>query len=171
MNLNVLIKCDARAVDRSEQEPQTPPKWTGPHVARRLRESFATLEQMPADHYRGVRGAWPPYKHDWADLLAHLELDGQERAQAMQNCMCVSPARRDIAHMEQALYWSMQYLAATHAHLCEAVNAVARAHSLGLDAGSVARERGGCAETWRQRHDRGCELIAAALIEDRVPVF
>jgi hypothetical protein len=170
MNLNVLIKCDARVVDRQEPEAP-PPKWTGPHVARRLRESFATLERLPNDNYRGLRGAWPPYRHEWEDLLAHLELDEQERAQAMQNRTRVSPARRDIAHMEQALYWPIQYLSAKHPHLCEAVNAVARAYALGRDAGSVARERGGCAETWRQRHDLGCELIARALQRDCVPVF
>jgi hypothetical protein len=35
----------------------------------------------------------------------------------------------------------------------------------------VTRKRGGFADTWRQRHDRGCEIIAAALAADRTPVF
>ncbi|WP_441232575.1 hypothetical protein [Bradyrhizobium sp. 1200_D9_N1_1] len=55
--------------------------------------------------------------------------------------------------------------------LCEGVNAVAQAHSLGFDCAWVTRKRGGYADTWRARHDEGCEIIAMALIKDRVPVF
>ncbi|QHP69810.1 hypothetical protein EI171_22440 [Bradyrhizobium sp. LCT2] len=54
---------------------------------------------------------------------------------------------------------------------CESVNAVALAHAQDRDAGWVARKRGGYADTWRERHDRGCEIIATALIKDRTPVF
>lgn len=45
------------------------------------------------------------------------------------------------------------------------------AHGLERDAGWVAHKRGGYADTWRERHDLGCEIIAAALIEVRAPVF
>jgi hypothetical protein len=51
------------------------------------------------------------------------------------------------------------------------VNAVSLAHALDRDAGWVAKKRGGYADTWRQRHDRGCELIARGLATDLVPVF
>jgi hypothetical protein len=67
--------------------------------------------------------------------------------------------------------WSGQYLLGKFDHLCEAMNMIALAHSLGLDAGWCRRKRGGYADTWRQRHDQGCAVIAAGLIGDRVPVF
>jgi hypothetical protein len=37
--------------------------------------------------------------------------------------------------------------------------------------GGGTRRRGGYADTWRQRHDKGCAIIAAGLIRDRIPVF
>jgi len=56
-------------------------------------------------------------------------------------------------------------------HIVIAVNAVALAHSLERDAGWVAAKRGGYADTWRQRHDQGCEIIARELRAGLVPVF
>jgi hypothetical protein len=44
--------------------------------------------------------------------------------------------------------------------LCTAVNAVGLAHSLEKSAEWVVRKRGGFADTWRSRHDQGCEIIA-----------
>lgn len=63
------------------------------------------------------------------------------------------------------------YLHANQLDLCESVNGMVQAHALERDAGWVARKRGGYADTWRARHDPGCEIIAAALVKDRIPVF
>ena len=65
--------------------------------------------------------------------------------------------------------WGGQYLRAFE-NLCAAGNMVALAHSLGRDAGWCTRKRGGYADTWRQRYDKGCAIIAAGLIRDRIPV-
>jgi hypothetical protein len=56
-------------------------------------------------------------------------------------------------------------------HLLRAVNAVALAHSLDRDSGWVANKRGGYADTWRERHDQGCNIIARGLRACRLPVF
>jgi hypothetical protein len=71
-----------------------------------------------------------------------------------------------ISHMETALWWPAKYLGAKP-ELREAVNMIGLAHSLDLDAGWLAKKRGGYADTWRERHDRGCEVIAGLLTRDR----
>ena len=72
--------------------------------------------------------------------------------------------------MEVAICWPAEYLAQL-VHLLIAVNAVALAHSLERDSGWIAKKRGGYADTWRERHDQGCNIIAQGLRARRVPVF
>jgi hypothetical protein len=170
--MSVLIKREAIAADRREPIEMLPSQWTGPHVARRLRDGITTLEDTQPDDRWGLRGSWPPYTHEWEDLLAQMELSDEERATALETSRrCISSTQREIEHAIMVTYWPAKYLAAKHRELCAAVNAVAHAYASGRDAGAVAKKRGGCADTWRQRHDRGCEIIAAGLIKDRVKVF
>ena len=72
--------------------------------------------------------------------------------------------------MERAIGWPLVYLA-QNLIIAQAVNCVALAHALERDAGWVAAKRGGYADTWRQRHDTGCEIIATRLRVELVPVF
>jgi hypothetical protein len=162
------VNADAINFDLAEELPAL---WTGRHVARRITEGFVTLEQLPQGDRLSTRTAWPAYRYEWEDLLAQQEQGELERTTQMQNRTHVSPSIRDITRADEVCYWPMKYLAAKHLHLCVAVNAIALAHSLGFDAGWVTRKRGGYADTWRDRHDRGCEIIAAGLVADRVPVF
>jgi hypothetical protein len=157
----------------SDFEP-LPPKWTGGHCALRLCEGFKTLRQLP------IRGAplgfknsyWVAYSYEWQDLLAQAEGEAEalKVTQRSQNRVRVQPSLQEVTRCEAVIGWSAQYLRAFD-HLCEAVNIVALAHSLGRDAGWCTRKRGGYADTWRQRHDKGCAIIATGLIRDRVPVF
>jgi hypothetical protein len=131
-----------------------------------------TLRAMPLKEYSTeVRAAWVPYLYEFDDLIAQADQYELERTQQAQNRTRVSPSAEQIARMDKALYWPTQYLNRAAPELCEAVNAVALAHSLGLDAGWITKKRGGYADTWRQRHDEGCEVIAIGLVGDRVPVF
>jgi hypothetical protein len=75
-----------------------------------------------------------------------------------------------MQRMEQAIIWPAQFLARLTPVLI-AVNAVALARSLDRDAGWIAAKRGGYADTWRERHDQGCDIIARGLRCFRVPVF
>jgi membrane glycosyltransferase len=88
----------------------------------------------------------------------------------MQDHPRIRPSPQEIAAMEKVISWPAQYLSA-EPKLMVAVNSVALAHALGRDAGWAAKERDGCADTWRQRHDRGCANIALGLVLDRVAVF
>jgi hypothetical protein len=151
-------------------EDALPPVWIGPHVGRRICEALRTLRTLPMPSVAGYGVTWPTYAYEWEDLLAQHEQGELEKTQQLQNRTRLLPSYGDITRMEAAIYWPALYLAAID-HLMRAVNLVAFAHSLERDAGWVAAKRGGCADTWRQRHDQGCELIAKALCNARVSVF
>lgn len=151
-----------------------PQKWTGEHCALRLCEGFKTLRQLPMK--RGAPAefgnAWPAYSYEWQDLLAQAEGEAEalRATQREQNRVRIPPSLREVTRCEAVIGWGAHYLAALE-DLCKATNMVAIAHSLGRDAGWVAVKRGGYADTWRHRHDKGCSIIAAGLIKDRISVF
>jgi hypothetical protein len=149
---------------------ELPAKWDGPHVGLRITEAFVTVLKMPGGR-KGYRSLWPAYMYEFDDLVAQAEQGELERTMNTQNRVKVAPSTQEITRMEAATYWPMRYLHAQHPQLCEAVNMIALAHALGLDAGWVANKRGGHADTWRQRHAHGCEDIALGLVLDRVGVF
>jgi hypothetical protein len=157
----------AVAIDPLDDVPAI---WSGPHVGRRLTDGMRTLRLLPMGTVAGYRGNWPPYVYEFEDLLAQHEQGELERTQAIQNRVRLLPSFRDISQMEIAICWPAQFLARS-ANLVTAVNAVAFAHALGRDAGWVAAKRGGYADTWRQRHDAGCAMIAKGLRTAMVPVF
>jgi hypothetical protein len=93
-----------------------------------------------------------------------------ERTQQLENRIRLLPSLRAISEMETAIVWPAEYLG-RRPDLLRAVNAVVFAHSLDRDSGWVAAKRGGYGDTWRQRHDAGCAIIAQGLRGCRVPVF
>jgi hypothetical protein len=151
-----------------------PAQWTGGHCALRLCEGFKTLRQLPLKGAAlGFKNSyWVAYAYEWQDLIAQAEGEAEalQATQRAQNRVRLQPSLREVTRCEAVIAWSARYLIA-HDHLCAAVNMVALAHSLGRDAGWCTRRRGGYAETWRQRHDKGCVIIAAGLSRDCVPVF
>jgi hypothetical protein len=148
---------------------ETPSTWSGPHVGRRLSEAMRTLALVPMGSGSGS-SPWPAYCYEWDDLLAQQAQGELERTQALQNRIRLLPSSRDVQRMEAAICWPAEYLAAL-THLLCAVNGVAWAHSLDRDSGWIAAKRGGYADTWRERHDQGCDIIARGLRSCRVPVF
>jgi len=168
----MLIKRDqSRSAMLDPLDCDRPTIWIGPHVGRRISEGMQTLRLLPMGNAGGSNTAWPPYTYEFDDLVAQKEQGELEKTQRMQNRTRVSPSVREITQAVMSCYWPMQYLFLTYPHLCEAVNAVAMAHSLGRDADWVTRKRGGYGDTWRSRHDKGCDLIADYLNRDRVLVF
>ncbi|WP_407174421.1 hypothetical protein [Bradyrhizobium sp. STM 3562] len=165
--MTVPIRRNVVRLDEFEELPST---WNGPHVALRITKGFTTLRLLPRRDRLGVRSAWPPHMYEYFDLVAQAEQGELERTMRQQNRVRIQPSANEIACMEAALGWPAQYLRA-QPELCEAVNAVAFAHSRGLDAGWVTKSRGGYADAWRERHDEGCERIAEGLIKDRLKVF
>ena len=118
----------------------------------------------------GGSSAWPAYAYTFEDLLAQQAQGELERTQQLQNRIRLLPSSREVQRMEQCIVWPAEYLARL-IHLLRAVNAVALAHSLDRDSGWIANKRGGYADTWRERHDQGCDIIARGLRACRLPVF
>jgi hypothetical protein len=155
---------------RLVDEEILPATWSGPHVSLRICDAMRTLRLIPMGRVRGYGRPWPPYAYEWEDLLAQQEQGELERTQQLQNRVHLMPSWREITCMELAICWPAQFL--NHApELMVAVNAVALAHALDRDAGWVAVKRGGYADTWRQRHDSGCMVIASSLRNAKEPVF
>jgi hypothetical protein len=148
---------------------ETPATWNGPHVGLRLCEAMRTLALLPMGGGSGS-AIWPPYCYEWDDLLAQQAQGELERTMQAQNRIRLLPSSRELQRMEIAIVWPAQYLARL-VHLLIATNMVALAHSFDRDSGWVAAKRGGYADTWRERHDRGCDIIARGLRSCRVPVF
>jgi hypothetical protein len=151
-------------------EDSPPTIWDGPHVGKRLSEAMRTLRMLPMQAVAGYGRSWPAYSYEFEDLLAQQEQGELEKTQRMQNRTRIMPSYSDVTRMEAAIVWPARYLNDAR-HLVRAVNAVAMAHSLERDAGWVAVKRGGYADTWRANHDRGCDVIAAGLRAEMVPVF
>lgn len=151
-----------------------PQKWTGEHCALRLCEGFKTLRQLPMKGGAPAElgNAWPTYAYEWQDLLAQAEGEAEalKATQRERNRVRIQPSLAEVTRCEAVIGWCAHYLH-TLEDLSEATNLVALAHSLGHDSGWVTRKRGGYADTWRQRHDKGCAIIAAGLTKDRIPVF
>jgi hypothetical protein len=150
-------------------DDDAPPLWTGPHVGRRLTEAMVTLRELPMGNGGGT-SCWPAYSYTFEDLLGQQAQGELERTQQQQNRIRLLPSLRAISEMETAIVWPAEYLGRLP-DLLRAVNAVALAHSLDRDSGWVAAKRGGDGDTWRQRHDAGCAIIAQGLRACRTPVF
>lgn len=148
---------------------EVPSTWNGVHVGRRLTEAMQTLALLPMGGAAGS-SAWPPYCYEWDDLLAQQAQGELERTQQQQNRIRLLPSSREVQRMEQCIVWPAQFLARLVPVLI-ATNMVALAHSFDRDSGWVAKKRGGYADTWRERHDQGCDIIARGLRASRAPVF
>jgi hypothetical protein len=118
----------------------------------------------------GYRPGWPSYVYEFEDLVAQKEQGQLERTQQLQNRTRLLPSLVEVSRMEIVIVWPAQFLARSLS-IVVAVNAVAFAHALDRDSGWVAAKRGGYGDTWRARHDQGCEIIAAGLRDQRISVF
>lgn len=153
-----------------------PARWHAMHVGLRITEGFVTFRSLHMHDYKLEAGcAWPSYAYEFEDLVAQGRINGDgtlalEQTMQDKNRTRVSPSVNEITRAVEVTYWPAKYLAGA-AHLCEAVNVVSFAHAIERDAGWVVRKRGGYADTWLQRHENGCAIIAENLIAARVRVF
>jgi len=153
------------ALEDGELDDRPPSVWNGPHVGRRIADAFVILNAIPGRMTR-KSGLWPSYPYEFEDLLAQ-----QEAEQRSPTPRRLAPTIEQITRMEAALCWPAHYLGTRPIHM-RAVNTLARERARGGDSTTLAtRRRGSTARTWQQLHDAGCDLIARALIRDRVRVF
>lgn len=174
MNELLLIRRDDplkfNPLEDGVMDDVAPAIWSGPHVGKRIAEGMRTLRMLPMRAVAGYCATWPAYAYEFEDLLAQQEQGELEKTQRMQNRARLLPSYSDVTRMEITICWPAHFLAQAE-HLMRAVNLVALAHSMERDSEWVAGERGGYADTWRNRHDKGCDVIADGLRRRLVPVF
>jgi hypothetical protein len=165
--VTVLLRRGHHDILRDPLDPDPfPAVWTGGHVALRITEGFQTLKLLPMGRLfdSSLVSSWPAYAPEFQDLLNQTETAELERTMREQNKARISPSMRDVSAAIEATSWPARYLSRHHPELCVATNAVALAHALDRPAEWVVRKRGGFADTWRARHDQGCDRIASGLI-------
>jgi hypothetical protein len=150
-----------------------PTRWDGPHVGKRLIESYRVLAKLPmANGPRFSSGFWPEWTREWTDELAQLEADtAQLEAEARAaNRVRILPSASEISRMERAIGWPGRYLAKTRPILAVTVQLVALSRSRERDFGWIARKLKLGVHTVRARNRNGLDVIAAGLRRDNVPV-
>ncbi|WEF52544.1 hypothetical protein AFIC_001035 [[Pseudomonas] carboxydohydrogena] len=96
-----------------------PPTWTAEHVGKRLIEAHAVLNRVPMKLAPAGYGAmWPAYRHE-AGELAHQA--GAGTLAIGRNVIVRTASADEVARMNEALQWPMQFLGATP-HAAEYVN-------------------------------------------------
>jgi len=154
-------------------ERYRPNCWSGPYCGWRLVEAFRTLMQMPAVPGPMTYGStWPPYRHEWEDLLAQYEAaieDLEEQARA-QNRVREQPSAEAIGWMEEALSWPMRYLR-NRPFVSRTVGRVAVLRARGLEFDQVAKRMRRSIERLRIVNRAGLDVVARGLNRDRAAVF
>lgn len=174
VNLSVLIAGDAwHPLDAVPPPEYIPPVWIGPHAGLRLVEAFKTLSRMPMGNRSAKSGIWPPYRHEWEDLLAQVNADAIVREQDArdQNRARLMPTAEDISRMERAIVWPARYLG----HRPVVSRIVLRLASYralrGNDLDYLARKLKQPADFLRRLNRNGLDEIALGLHRHREPVF
>ena len=101
---------DIRSRIEAVGEDETPTQWTPEHVGKRLTEAFDVLSRYsvrvgPKKYGNG----WPAMIHEFSDMV-----DAQARALAdkeRQQAITSRPTSDEVSRMDEALRWSMNYLA------------------------------------------------------------
>jgi hypothetical protein len=151
-----------------------PTHWDGPHVGKRLIESYRVLAKLPvANGPRFSSGFWPEWTREWTDELAQLEADtAQQEAEARAaNRVRTLPTAAEISRMEATISWPAAYLARTRPILGRTVMVVALWRSRDRDLGWIAHKLRLGVHTVRVRNRTGLDLIAVGLRRDGVPVL
>lgn len=161
---------DVPPFDPLDQQDMLPSVWSGAYVGLQLVEAMQTLRLLP-NGARSSSSAWPPYLYEFDDLVEQQKQGELERTQKVKNRTRLLPSLNEITRMEAVICWPMNYLMFGSPQLVEAVMWVSHAHSIGREADWVVRRRGGFVDTWLSRHARGCEIIAAGLVMEKVRVF
>ncbi|MBO0715752.1 MAG: hypothetical protein J2P55_00245 [Rhizobiales bacterium] len=150
-----------------------PSSWSGPYCGWRLVEAFRILLMMPMRFGPMLWGStWPPYRHEWADLLAQYEAAQEdiEKTARAQNRVRLHPSAADIGFMDATIVWPARYLR-DRPVTARAVGRVAVLRARGLDFDQIARRMRRSTLRLRAVNRSGLDAIALGLNRDRVPVF
>ena len=144
--------------------------WSVLHVADRLKEAFETLYRLPmALLPKSFGSAMPAYVYDRGDLNSQMETRELDRTLSDRNRVRLTASAAEIARMEQALFWPMEFLGDAPAE-ARAVLMFAAWEARGVSpARAAARAKLDLAAAGRERM-AGLATISASLIKRRVPV-
>jgi hypothetical protein len=150
-----------------------PSCWSGPYVGWRLVEAFRILLMMPTRFGPMLWGStWPPYRHEWADLLAQYDaaVEDIEQTARAQNRVRLHPSAADIGFMDAAIVWPARYLR-ERPITARAIGRVAVLRARGLEFDQVARRMRRSIPRLRVVNRSGLDAIALGLNRDRIAVF
>jgi hypothetical protein len=85
-----------------------PTRWTSRHVGTRLIEAHDVLRRMPASIWpKGYGAMWPAYAYDAGELAVQA---GAGTLQMGRNLIVRTASADEVARMNEALDWIMQFL-------------------------------------------------------------
>lgn len=85
-----------------------PPRWTPRHVGNRLIEAHDVLRRLPASIWpKGYGAMWPEYAHDAGELAIQA---GAGTLQMGRNLIVRTASADEVARMNEALDWILQFL-------------------------------------------------------------
>jgi hypothetical protein len=102
-----------------DDEP-LPANWTARHVGKRLIEAHDVLRRLPMNvRPQGYSALWPEYTHDAGELAIQA---GAETLAIGRNAIIKTASTDEVARMNEALQWIIQYLSGCNAWSLSALN-------------------------------------------------
>jgi hypothetical protein len=102
-----------------DDEP-LPSNWTPRHVGRRLIEAHDVLRRLPMNvRPQGYSALWPEYTHEFGELV--VQADAYTLALG-RNAIIKTASSDEVARMNEAMGWIVQYLAGCNAWALSALN-------------------------------------------------
>ena len=151
---------------------RAPESWSLLHVMDRMEESFRTLSRLPTPtRPRGYINSMPVYLYDRGDLNSQLETNELERMAQLRNRVRIPPSPAEIACMEEALHWPMDYLSGPEfRHVARAVNLGSLWAAFDVNVAERLKRIKVTGRVFNARKLQGLRIITQELIRRRIPV-
>jgi hypothetical protein len=115
-----------------------PTRWTGKHVGTRLIEAHEILQRLPMSIWpKGYGAMWPAYSHDAGELAIQA---GAYTLEVGRNAIIKSASSEEVARMNEAMQWAIQYLSHCNAWALGALNGWASSSDADPDANDAPRD-------------------------------
>jgi hypothetical protein len=102
-----------------DDEP-LPPAWNARHVGRRLIEAHDVLRRLPMNvRPQGYSALWPEYQHTAGELAIQA---GAQTLAIGRNAIIKTASSDEVARMNEALGWPIQFLAHANFWALSALN-------------------------------------------------
>ncbi|MGH6823470.1 MAG: hypothetical protein ACREC4_08270 [Methylocella sp.] len=159
--------------DDHQNPSALPSLWDAGLVGKRLVEAFAVLDRTPrVPGPRAPGGNWPRTVTEWADQLAHAELEESERRTRGEeaNRSVIYPSAAEITHMETAFGWLSEMRAKDSGMALVATLWAMRA-ARGRSIRRLCAEQHWVPYVFFRKRAKALEFVAAMLNARAVPLF